>query len=172
MSSIATFRWSLVTLVAGRRLGVGALDDPTQATIAGVGAMPEQLIVPADGFITVYDFTRDGSFTGFGLEIVGVGYLDLAIFTDKPTSATVLSAAGTAPRWHWQGKSNFLPFLLDSPLVRTSLTANIADWYGPTGAGNPSLIASTNAIDGRIYKIVAHNRDEDAAVTIRRFMTT
>jgi hypothetical protein len=171
MANIFEYVWAATARVAGRqiRLGGGFSRAMHRVSIAGTPLRPEQkVVVPANGGrVTLYDRTVHGAFEAFSLWTDADEYVNVHWMTDIPVSASDLSASGTGQRWMEQDLGNVLPFNFPTDQVRTTTTANIADWYGPTGSsGAPTLSTSANATNGLIYRIDVVNRNADTDANI------
>lgn len=88
------------------------------------------------------------------LSIVGDGYLEVAMYSDAPTSSTDPTPLATCKSWSFTDLSCHAPcvFTSDEVTVNPVLGDNHSD-----NAGEPLKWADAGTVAGRIYKIMVHN---------------
>lgn len=173
MAGTLNVTFELVADLTSGRKQAGQRQTP-YATVSLAGDVASQGMVVAAkrvssvaSYTPLYRYAERGSFEFFAAWLPKGGYVQLAIKTDIPTSASDLSQSGTGRRWTVLDLASHAPFILTSDQLRTTTTANIADWYGPTGSDAiPTLLNSVNAVNGKIYEIGVSNPSDDDDVTV------
>lgn len=93
----------------------------------------------------------------------GVGFVNLALFSDVPTSSTDVTPAGTSPKWFPYPLAGHSEFKLNTVLTKT--IASASSFVGQDGDGFPNILSSS-AVDARFYKIYARNLSYTADATL------
>lgn len=140
------FGW--VHTVGGRNYDfLDARNCENEVSTDGTRATGEDMLtVPVEDTLEVYNWTRDGDFEAFALQIIGEGYLTAEIVTDTPTSAEDLTASGTHAATYREDIANHLPFV----------------------KGSDQIYDSTLDANRKIYSITLRNTSEDDAVSVCR----
>lgn len=116
-------------------------------------------------YVPIYRYSERGNFEILAAWLPLGGYAQVSMKVDIPVSASDLTQSGTGRRWITLDLSSIGPFVLTSDQLRITTTANIADWYGPTGSDAiPTLLNSSNAVNGKIYEVGLSNPSETADV--------
>lgn len=148
--------------------GVANAPHKEIALTADTVRLLDELVVNVGETVTIwaYDANRP-AFDLLWLSCLGgAGYLELAWFTDEPTSSSNLAAKNTCPSWDFLDLSCHAPFVMTGIVQKVNPT--MTNSHGDT-AGNPTRWTSGTTVQGRVYKVLARNpSNATAAVRIKR----
>lgn len=148
-----------------RRVPIEKTTGTTPAT-AGQRYMKEHIIA-AGAEVELWNGTVEGALRDFaimGMQIVGEGQLELALYADTPESESDLTPSGDNPKWIPQGRLSCASAReYDHNRVKINPTNNTL--VGTDGDGKPNVFTSGSSVSGKWYKASVQN-DTASAVTL------
>jgi hypothetical protein len=143
-----------------RTFRFGSEEPVKEVTITGDHILTDDEVeIPAGQTVTLWEYSAsDKHFELLRFCIADqAGYVDLYWLVDKPTDAAGgdYSASGTCERWNQCDLTCTTDFCLNTDAARVNPV--LADATGTTST-LPTMIGDAGTVEGKVYKVVAHNR--------------
>lgn len=163
MTALLNFYWQLTRTDGGQIDPYGNLDTPVNGgtTVSGGPMRVQRYQIVAGDTKVLWDFDQfTYDFEMIALQIIGDGYLNLAVRHDSTSSG---SPTGNAQCWQHHDLSNITPFIINSRVAYAH--ADPATSAGDT-ADEPSLWAASDKIVGIVDRIMVWNQQTADPVTL------